>query len=146
MAARILVSLCLLLGLTESAWAQVDPGPRPGPAGAGGKFPTLNDRETAFFNAARVTFQEVDSVSGGIAGENGHGLGPTFNTNSCAACHAQPDVGGTSPHPTLGQVSRRNPEVDMASLDRQPGPNPTGPCVSHADGPVREARFIRNHD
>ena len=146
MAARILVSLCLSLGLMESAWAQVDPGPRPGPAGAGGKFPALNPQETAFFNAARVIFQEVDSVSGGIAGEDGHGLGPTFNTNSCAACHAQPDVGGTSPHPTLGQVRRRNPEVDMASLDRQPGQSQTVPSFVHGDGPVREARFIRNPD
>ena len=93
--AACLVSLCLLLGLTESAQAQVDPGPRPGAAGAGGTFPTLNAQETAFFNAVRETFQEVDSVSGGIAGEDGHGLGPTFNANSCAACHAQPDVGGT---------------------------------------------------
>ena len=144
--AACLVSLCLLLGLTESAQAQVDPGPRPGPAGAGGTFPTLNAEETAFFNAVRETFQEVDSVSGGIAGEDGHGLGPTFNANSCAACHAQPDVGGTSPHPRLGQVLRRNPEVDMATLDRQPGQAQTVPSFVQADGPVREARFIRNPD
>src|ERR1700682_550551 len=108
-----LVSLSLLLGLTvtwaQEAQAAADPGPRPGASGAGGKFSTLDANETAFFNAARARFQEVDSVSGGITGEAGSGLGPTFNTNSCASCHAQPDVGGTSPHPTLGQVRRRNP-------------------------------------
>jgi CxxC motif-containing protein (DUF1111 family) len=141
-----LLAVCLLLGLPLSAWAQVDPGPRPGSAGAGGPFPALNANEVAFFNAARTTFQEVDSVSGGIAGEDGHGLGPTFNANSCTACHAQPAVGGTSPHPRLGQVLRRNPEVDMASLDRQPGHDQTVPSFIREDGPVREARFIRNPD
>jgi len=49
------------------AWAQVDPGPRSGPTGAGGPFPTLNASETAFFNGARQVFQEIDSVSGGVA-------------------------------------------------------------------------------
>jgi len=80
--------------------------------------------------------------SGGVAGEEGHGLGPTFNSNSCASCHAQPDVGGTSPHPTLGQVRRPNPQVAMATLDRVPGGNQTVPSFIRADGPVREARFI----
>src|SRR5207237_4879751 len=89
---------------------------------------------------------EVDSVSGAVADEEGKGLGPTFNTNSCAACHAQPDVGGTSPHPRFGQVRRRNPEVDMASLDRVTGHNQTVPSFVREDGPVREARFIRNPD
>jgi CxxC motif-containing protein (DUF1111 family) len=132
------------MGVPMGAWAQVDPGPRSGTAGAGGPFPTLNANETAFFNGARQVFQEIDSVSGGVAGEDGHGLGPTFNANSCASCHAQPDVGGTSPHPRLGQVLRPNPEVAMATLDRVPGGNQTVPSFIRADGPVREARFINN--
>ena len=136
----------LFFGLIGSAWAQVDPGPRTGPAGAGGKFPTLDANETAFFDAARVTFREIDSVSGGISGETGVGLGPTFNANSCAACHAQPDVGGTSPHPILGQVRRSNPEVAMASLDRVRGREQSVPSFVRSDGPVREARFIRKPD
>ena len=61
-------------------------------------------------------FAEVESVSGGIAGENGSGLGPTFNAKSCAACHAQPAVGGTSPHPRLGQDRLRR------SLGETPNP------------------------
>jgi CxxC motif-containing protein (DUF1111 family) len=145
-----LVSLSLLLALTvtwaQEAQAAADPGPRGGPAGAGGKFPTLSPNETNFFNAAREIFQEVDSVSGAIAGEDGKGLGPTFNANSCAGCHAQPDVGGTSPHPTLGQVRRDNPQVAMATLDRAPNRNQTVPSFIQRDGPVREARFIRNPD
>jgi len=29
--------------------------------------------------------------------ESGVGLGPAFNRNSCAMCHAQPAIGGSSP-------------------------------------------------
>src|SRR5690349_12375416 len=57
--------------------AQVnDPGVRGGPAGAGGPLPELNAGEKAFFAATRDVFQEIDSVSGTIAGEDGKGLGP----------------------------------------------------------------------
>jgi CxxC motif-containing protein (DUF1111 family) len=121
-----------------------DPGPRPGAAGAGGPLPGLTAAEIAFFNGARDVFAEVDSVSGTIVGEPGTGLGPTFNANSCAACHAQPDVGGSSPHPGLGQVRRQNPLVALAALDRAVGQ--AVPAFIRADGPVREARFIRNPD
>jgi CxxC motif-containing protein (DUF1111 family) len=135
-----------VLGAGTAALAQTDPGPRGGSAGAGGKFPALppGGPEEAFFNAARARFQEIDSVSGGITGEAGVGLGPTFNLNSCAGCHAQPAVGGTSPHPSLGQVQRPNPEVAMATLDRTPTGNQVVPSFIRADGPVREARFIVN--
>ena len=36
---------------------------------------------------------QIDSVSGTMPGEAGSGLGPTFNGNSCAQCHAQPAAG-----------------------------------------------------
>src|SRR5262245_26931091 len=98
-----------------------DPGPRGGDRGAGGAYDTLSADEKTFFTAARDVFAEVDSVSGKI--EEGKGLGPTFNGNSCAQCHAQPDVGGSSPHPTLGQVKMTNPQVGLATLDRVPGGN-----------------------
>src|SRR6266446_8464567 len=38
----------------------VDPGPRAGPAGAGGPLPGLSDDEKALFDAAKVIFMEVD--------------------------------------------------------------------------------------
>ncbi len=85
-------------------------------------------------------------MSGAVAGEAGIGLGPTFNANSCASCHAEPDVGGTSPHPTLGFVQKPNPQVAFATLDRLPGRNQTVPSFITATGPVREARFIQNPD
>jgi CxxC motif-containing protein (DUF1111 family) len=116
-----------------------DPGPRPGAAGAGGAFSTLNANEQALFNQALARFKEVDSVSGTIAGESGVGLGPTFNANSCAMCHAQPAAGGTSPGLRSPQNSVPNPQVALATLD---GANNTVPPFITVDGPVREARFI----
>ncbi len=116
----------------------VDPGVRGGPPGGGGPFPALNATELAFFTAALDRFGEVDSVSGAVAGEAGVGLGPTFNGNSCAQCHAQPQAGGTSP--------AVNPQVGLASLDRLPGREQIVPSFITLDGPVREARFIRNPD
>jgi CxxC motif-containing protein (DUF1111 family) len=77
-------------------------------------------------------FEEIDSVSGTITNEDGVGLGPRFNSNGCATCHAQPAVGGTSP--------ATNPQVKVATLD---GATNTIPSFITANGPVREARFIR---
>ena len=136
----------LLIAFAGGARAQLDPGPRGGPANAGGPAPGLGADYTALFTAAREKFMEVDSVSGGIVGEEGIGLGPTFNANSCAACHAQPGVGGTSPHPTLGQVRQPNPQISFATLDRLPGKNQVVPAFITAAGPVREARFILKPD
>ncbi len=121
--------------------AQDDPGPRPGPAAAGGSFPTLNANEQALFNQSLLRFQEIDSVSGGIAGEAGVGLGPTFNGNSCAQCHAQPAIGGTSPGLASPQNSIQNPQVALATLD---GATNSVPSFITATGPVREARFVKN--
>jgi|SRR5438067_1092853 len=138
--------LLFLLALAIPSYAQVDPGPRGGIANAGGPLAGLSAAEVGLFNDAKDVFAEVDSVSGGITGEDGSGLGPTFNANSCASCHAQPAVGGTSPHPQLGQVRRVNPQIAFATLDRLAGRNQVVPSFIHADGPVREARFKRNAD
>jgi len=115
--------------------AQHDPGPRVGDAGVGGPLPGLSQDLQSFFDDARVDFMEVDSVSGTISGEEGAGLGPTFNGTGCAQCHAYPAVGGSSP--------MINPQVALANLD---GATNTVPSFITADGPVREARFIRNPD
>ena len=135
-----------MLWMTTAAVAQSDPGPRGGSANAGGPAAGLGADYSSLFTSARQRFQEIDSVSGGISGENGVGLGPTFNANSCASCHAQPDVGGSSPHPTLGQVRRSNPQIAFATLDRLSGRSQTVPSFITAAGPVREARFIANPD
>jgi len=121
--------------------AQNDPGPRPGPAAAGGALSTLNPNEKAFFDQSLVRFMEVNSVSGGISGEDGSGLGPSFNGNSCAQCHAQPAIGGSSPGPTSPQNPIPNPQVTLATLD---GATNAVPAFITPNGPVREARFIKN--
>jgi CxxC motif-containing protein (DUF1111 family) len=110
----------------------------------GGAYDTLNPAEKTYFTEARDVFSEEDSVSGAI--EEGKGLGPTFNGIACAQCHAEPDVGGTSPHPTLGHVKLTNPQVGLATLDRAPGGNQKVPGFIAADGPIREARFVKNAD
>jgi CxxC motif-containing protein (DUF1111 family) len=92
------------------------------------------------FKQALSVFQEVDSVSGGLPGESGSGLGPTFNGNSCAMCHAQPATGGTSPGLKSKQNPVPNPQVALATLD---GANNRVPSFITSDGPVREARFVR---
>ncbi len=145
-----LASLTLLgsAGLASSASAQdatsaalatsarpVDPGVRGGPAGAGGPLPGLGRDELNFFAAAKEVFKEVDSVSGNAPGAPGSGLGPRFNLDSCAGCHQQPAVGGSSP-PV-------NPQVAVATKQ---GANNTVPPFIRANGPVREARFITNPD
>ena len=119
---------------------QNDPGPRPGPAAAGSYYSTLNANEQAFFNQAQLRFQEIDSVSGGIAGETGSGLGPTYNGNSCAQCHAQPTIGGASPGLLSPQNAIPNPQVALAALD---GATNVVPPFITANGPVLEARFIK---
>jgi CxxC motif-containing protein (DUF1111 family) len=144
------IRTCLLAGiagaligtLTTSASAQTpatlgsqvhDPGVRGGSAGAGGPLPELNAGEKAFFAATRDVFQEIDSVSGTIAGEDGKGLGPRFNMNSCGGCHSQPEVGGTSP--------AVNPQVAVATLHG--AKNKVPPFIT-LNGPVREARFVKD--
>src|SRR5271156_6977803 len=87
------------------------------------------------FTAAQLRFQEVDSVSGAIPNETGSGLGPGFNSNSCASCHAQPAIGGSSP--------AVNPQFSMANLD---GATNQLPEFILSNGPVRETRFISNPD
>jgi len=128
----------------EVASTVIDPGPRGGDRGVGGPYDTLSNDEKTFFAAARDIFAEVDSVSGKI--EEGKGLGPTFNGNACAQCHAEPDVGGSSPHPTLGHARTANPQVGLATLDRAPGQAQQVPSFIKPDGPIREARFIKNPD
>src|SRR5688572_1600673 len=82
-----------------SAQAQVDPGLRSGPSGAGAPLAGLTANELIFFDAGRDDFAEAEGV--------GDGLGPRFNLDSCGGCHLQPDIGGTSPSV--------NPQVGVAT-------------------------------
>ena len=121
-----LLALTLAFGMKLDA--QTDPGPRGGPAGAGAPIASLTAGENDFFvKVATPTFNEVESVA--------QGLGPRFNLNSCAGCHAQPAVGGSSP--------AANPQFTAPSTM---APGNTVPSFITANGPIREARFIKNSD
>lgn len=107
-----------------------DPGVRTGGA-VGGAIAPLTADESNYFSDGLLRFNEIDSVSGTAPGEMGKGLGPTFNSNSCGNCHAQPAAGGSSPI--------TNPQVALA---HDYGASNTMPLdFINADGPVREARF-----
>ena len=136
---KVMFSLVALLVaamavILEAQFTATDPGVRGGAPGAGGAIPGLTVKESKFFDAGLDAFQEVDSVSGTIPG-TGSGLGPRFNSDSCASCHAQPTVGGTSPF--------GNPVVEVAT---KAGATNMVPFFIIIDGPVREARFKRNPD
>jgi len=106
-----------------------DPGVRGGPPGAGSPIAGLTTNQQAFFNAGLEDFNEIDSVTGTISG-TGKGLGPRFNAEGCAQCHAQPQTGGTSP--------AVNPQVADAN---DQGASNQVPSFITQNGPVREARF-----
>lgn len=131
------VILFLFVFVSAAAGPAVqDPGPRPGDAGAGGPYLGLSPAEVQIFSDARGVFMEVDSVSGTI--EPGKGLGPMFNGNSCAMCHAQPAVGGSSPGLDSPQNPVPNPQVALATLDQATN---TIPSFITASGPVLEVRY-----
>jgi len=125
---RTAVSLLLLASSAAVAAQPVaDPGVRTGDPGAGEAMPGLSANQLAFFFQGAATFAEVDDVPGG--------LGPRFNLNSCAGCHAQPAMGGTSP--------ATNPQLAVAHLASATN---VVPAFVTASGPVREARFVRKPD
>jgi CxxC motif-containing protein (DUF1111 family) len=78
-----------------------------------------------FNNVGSPVFAEVDTVA--------NGLGPRFNFNSCAGCHTHPAVGGSSP--------ATNPQFTQAPTI---APGNTIPAFITLNGPIREARFVRN--
>src|SRR5882672_1685278 len=104
-----------------------DPGVRGGAAGTGAPIAGLTKTELAFFSAGKDDFEEEEKAA--------DGLGPTMNLDSCAGCHLQPAVGGTSP--------AVNPQVAFATLE---GATNKVPSFISAKGPVREARFVKNAD
>ncbi len=110
--------------------AAKDPGVRAVTVDAGPPLTSLTSAQLQYFQDGQSRFQQVDQVA--------NGLGPTFNSNSCGSCHAQPSVGGSSPsasqYPNIGP----NPQVQVATAN---GASNTMPFFITAEGPVREARF-----
>lgn len=105
-----------------------DPGVRSGPPAAGQPIAGLSAGELYYFNNdGQKTFAEVDGVA--------EGLGPRFNLDSCAGCHAYPALGGSSP--------ATNPQVAQAATM---APGNRVPAFLSLNGPIREVRFVRNPD
>src|ERR1700686_410364 len=117
-------------GSGSGSGSVVDPGPRGAPVGAGGPIANLSPDQLRFFNDAAVRFVHSEGVA--------NGLGPTFNGDSCGACHSQPAIGGTSPSTTAFPKVGANPQVALATAN---GGKNTPPFFVTADGPIREARF-----
>jgi CxxC motif-containing protein (DUF1111 family) len=104
-----------------------DPGVRGGAPGAGGPLAGLTRAEMVFFARGLEDFNEAEDVADGI--------GPRMNLDGCGGCHAQPAIGGTSP--------AVNPQVAFATKD---GGIDRVPSFITRDGPIREARIVRNPD
>ena len=136
------VAAFVVIGASFSGdvWSEIgrfaarDPGVRHGSNGAGGMLPGLSSPDQQAFGDGLEAFQEVASVQGTLPNTEA-GLGPRFNLDSCAGCHAQPEVGGSSPF--------INPQVEVAKKE---GANNDVPPFIKKDGPVREARFKFNPD
>jgi CxxC motif-containing protein (DUF1111 family) len=126
-AAVLLASVSMSSLAPAQTRGPTDPGVRTGAAGAGNPLTGLSADELAFYNAAKDVFGETEQVA--------DGLGPRFNLDSCGGCHVQPSLGGSSP--------AVNPQVAVATAQKAKN---TVPSFIKADGPVREARFVRNPD
>jgi CxxC motif-containing protein (DUF1111 family) len=109
----------------------------PGNLGAGLPVKGLTSGQTKFWDDALVPFGQVATVNGAVDAATGNptilGLGPAFNGTSCLTCHSFPAVGGTSP--------AVNPQFASAKLH---GATNTMPSFVTANGPAREARFVKD--
>ena len=128
-AMSIISVLIFIAPVSLQAQGARDPGPREGAAATGKPLDDLTGPQMSLFNAGLDEFKKVDKVP--------DGLGPRMNLDSCAGCHAQPTVGGTSP-PDL------NPQFDFFQKNLQKSNDLPRFITEH--GPVREARFKLNAD
>jgi CxxC motif-containing protein (DUF1111 family) len=134
---RVVAVVAVLAGIAtaQTRTTPRDPGPRSGTAGAGGSFSTLNASEQASFANGIAQFIEVEGVPDVPPGSGNGGLGPGFNSTSCGSCHKQPA--------TLGSSPAVNPQISAA---KEMGARNKIPSFIRLNGPVREARFVKNPD
>ena len=95
-----LVRLIIVLFMAACASARVS-GP---PAKIGDPLPGLTPVELERFQAGKAVFQRTFDAA--------HGLGPLFNSTSCAECHEQPVVGGVG----KGEVGGDDTEVHASKF------------------------------
>ena len=90
---------------------------------------TLSPNEQQIEPSITTEFNRTHDVI--VTSPTDGGLGPRFNENSCASCHAYPAVGGSSP-----------PSNPLFSIYNYNGANNTMPSFITSTGPILEARFI----
>jgi len=134
-----------------------DPGPRPNPASPVPQpVPGLNYNEAALFLESLLRVSELEGTCDTCVQQpqgvppvdpdpnnpfsprglvNSAGMGPVFNADQCFICHAQPQIGGSSP--------RANPATLIAH--RLGGTNVV-PSFESPQGAFREVRFKYNGD
>jgi CxxC motif-containing protein (DUF1111 family) len=109
-----------------------DPGIRPEHTDAGSMLRNLSGPERQLFAAGREIFERINSVKGNaVVADTEAGLGPVFNLDRCAGCHAYPTTGGSSP--------AENPQITVATRE---GATNLIPSFLRADGPVYQVRSI----
>ena len=105
--------------------------------GAGRQLAKLTPDQTAFWFASLAVFGQRVTVDGATDPSTGNptipGLGPAFNGESCVMCHSFPAIGGTSPF--------FNPQLALATANAARN---VVPSFIVANGPAREARFVRS--
>jgi len=165
---KILAVLASAIVFAGVAFAQQDPGAQSGvrtgtfdgiTVSPGEPLINLSNDSTgfgAFFTDGLKRFQEIE----GVANDPNNGLGPRFNFNQCAGCHAQPAIGGTGPavNPQVAGVGSCASASDLSvapvtliTSGSSPDPAQKGtiacnntntvPSFLAANGPTREARF-----
>src|SRR5215469_3234198 len=119
-----LASITVLISiLSLSAFAQTDPGVRGGQPGVGGYVDGLDAQSVTAVQNGQDRFKEIDGVA--------DGLGPRFNADSCAACHAHPTIGGSSP-----------PQNPLQAIATTNGGANSLPSFITDNGPIREMRYV----
>ena len=168
---RIVSALVFTAAMAGPCLAQIDPGVRGGPPGAGGPITSrvapLTTEELYLFTEGARRFNQLEAVCdscsdillGADPGEdprlatktNSSGLGARFNGDQCTVCHSQPAPGGSGgflvPNPQDPPNRFRPPENPMFSLipHRKGGANQVPSFITQY-GPIREARFVRKPD
>jgi hypothetical protein len=166
-----LVVLIFSLATSPATFAQKhakDPGPRPGPPGAGSPLPGLTPIELSMFyegmqraiqleavcdDCTDVTLGSyTDPVKGNLVTQtNSSGLGVRFNGDQCTACHNQPALGGSGgfmvPNPQDPPSQYQRPENPMFRLiPHRKGATNQVPSFIEQYGPIREVRFVKKPD
>jgi CxxC motif-containing protein (DUF1111 family) len=115
------VALLTVLGAQKTSSGPIDPGVRGGPAGAGKFIPGLTADQQGSEKA--LFFGELNRVAGGTSFKE-VGLGPTFNSNACTSCHAQPAAGGSSilPNPLFNVYQAMGATNVMPFFETLTGP------------------------